>query len=125
MFGLDFIRKLKPCKWRYIGPLDDGREHFGFLAQEVDSIAPHGQYGFVHLSEDETFMLAYGEFIGPMAKAIQELDSEVKRLREELKRISTGKEFYGAMQDRVGHNKACQCDPLGLGHDLEKDVGDV
>ena len=77
MFGLDFIRKLKPCKWRYNKPLDDGRDHFGFIAQEVDEVVPKEKYGFVGCSEDGTHFLIMTEFIGPIVKAIQELDEKV------------------------------------------------
>ena len=81
MLGLDFIRKLKPCKWRYKRPLDDGVEHFGFIAQEVDEIVSHKEFGVVVVNEADTYGLVMTEFIGPIVKAIQELDSEVSRLK--------------------------------------------
>ena len=38
-FGLKFIKKLKPCTWRYKpGPLCDGKEHVGLVAQDVNEI---------------------------------------------------------------------------------------
>ena len=85
MFGLDFIRKLKPCKWRCNKPLDDGRDHFGFIAQEVDEVAPKEQYGFVGCSKDGTHFLIMTEFIGPIVKAIQELEEKVKGLEKKGK----------------------------------------
>jgi len=90
MFGLDFIRKLKPCKWRYIEPLDDGVEHFGFIAQDVDAIAPKEKYGFVVYGENEMLGLAMTEFIGPIVKAVQELDAKIIELEEKLKRKESG-----------------------------------
>lgn len=87
MFGLDFIRKLKPCKWRYIGQLDDGVEHFGFIAQDIEELAPHHQFGFVSIASDGTFRLSLGEFIGPLTKAVQELDNEVQSLKEEIRKL--------------------------------------
>ena len=78
MFGLDFIRKLKPCKWRYKEPLDDGVEHFGFIAQEVDKLAPHNQYAFVVIQKDGMYGISLGEFIGPIVRAIQELDEKIE-----------------------------------------------
>lgn len=80
MFGLEFIKKLKPCKWRYLPPLDDGVEHFGFLAQEVDQLVPHDQYGVVVIDKDGIYGLRLTELIGPMVKAIQELEEKVKKL---------------------------------------------
>jgi hypothetical protein len=77
MFGLDFIRNLKPCQWRYTGDLDDGVIHFGFIAQEVDPLAPSDQYAMVQKDSQGLFSLVLGEFIGPMVKAIQELDEKL------------------------------------------------
>jgi hypothetical protein len=84
MFGLDFIRKLRPCKWRYKGGMDDGVEHFGFVAQDVALVAPEGKYGFVRHTQDGLLFLEMAEFIGPMVKAIQELDERIATLEKEL-----------------------------------------
>lgn len=83
-FGLEFIRELRPCRWRYVAALDDGREHFGFVAQDVDEIAPKAEYGFVSVGEDGVYLkLNLFEFIGPIVKAIQELDERIKRIEEQ------------------------------------------
>uniref|UniRef100_A0A6M3JAR7 Putative peptidase n=1 Tax=viral metagenome TaxID=1070528 RepID=A0A6M3JAR7_9ZZZZ len=90
-FGLDFIRQLKPIKWRYKKPLDDGVEHFGFGAQEVEEIAPYDKYAFVVLMPDgDTRMIRYHEFIGPLTKAVQELADRVDKL--ECKLSNTGED---------------------------------
>lgn len=83
-FGLDFISKLKPCKWRYTAPLDDGVEHFGFIAQEVDKLAPRTNYGFVVLQDNGYYGLNMTEFIGPMVKSIQELNHRVQDLEQQI-----------------------------------------
>lgn len=83
MFGLDFILRLKPCKWRYKRPLDDGVEHFGFIAQEVNELASREQYGFVVINKGE-YGLVMTEFIGPIVKAIQELNDKIERLEEKM-----------------------------------------
>jgi len=83
MFGLDFILNLKPCKWRYKEPLDDGVEHFGFIAQEVDGLAPKERYGFVVINDGQ-YGLVMTEFIGPIVKAIQELNDKIQRLEERM-----------------------------------------
>lgn len=87
MFGLDFIRRLKACKWRYEPPLDDGVEHFGFIAQEVEEIAPRHDYAFV-VKTNGVYGLRMSEFIGPIVKAIQELDDKVNVLNERINEIS-------------------------------------
>ena len=79
MFGLEFIKKLKPCKWRYKPPIDDGKTHFGFIAQEVDELAPKDQYAFTGTKEG-IYYINYMEFIGPMVKAIQELDAKMDEI---------------------------------------------
>jgi len=80
MFGLDFIRKLKPCKWRYKGSLDDGVEHFGFIAQEVNSVAPKEKYGFVSTDTQGMYFIHLHQFIGPIVKALQEIDERLTKL---------------------------------------------
>ncbi len=81
-FGLEFVKKLKPCKWRYRAPLNDGKDHFGFIAQEVDEIASRGEYGFVG-HRDGFLTINYIEFIGPLVKAVQELTEKVETLEKE------------------------------------------
>lgn len=120
MFGLDFIRSLKPCKWRYTGDLDDGVEHFGFIAQEVDELTPHEKYGVVKLMPNGYFGLVMTEFIGPMVKAIQEIDERLSRLEAEK-----GSHDKPPMEFNVGEYKAGDNDPLGNRHDLASNLGDI
>ena len=121
MFGLDFIKKLKPCKWRYKDHLDDGLEHFGFLAQEVDAIASHKVYAFVdYCKADDTYRLRLGEFIGPLAKAIQEIDERLSRIEKILESEKGPHE-----KSCLGYREIGNCHPLGPGHDLAQDLGDL
>lgn len=82
-FGLDFINKLKPAKWRYEAPLNDGRDHFGFIAQDVMEIVSKEDFNFVSM-KGKYFSVNYWEFVGPMCKAIQELSIEVESLKKQL-----------------------------------------
>jgi hypothetical protein len=116
MFGLDFIRALKPCKWRYTGDLDDGREHFGFIAQEVEAIASHDRYAFVQIRADGVYQIVLGEFIGPIVKAVQELDEKLNRLIAEKGQHDPIK---------LGDNQTGSGNTLGAGHDLAPDLGDM
>ena len=89
-FGLDFIRKLKPCSWRYTGSLDDGATHFGFIAQAVESLASHDQYAFVQYDKaEDVYRIVLGEFIGPIVKAVQEIDARLSRLEAEKEQKCT------------------------------------
>ena len=83
-FGLEFVNKLKPCKWRYKAPLNDGKDHFGFVAQEVAEIVSKDDFGFVGVREGY-LTLNYMEFIGPLVKAVQELSDKVDKLEREKK----------------------------------------
>jgi hypothetical protein len=120
MFGLDFIKKLKPCKWRYKDHLDDGLEHFGFIAQEVNALASHKDYAFVEYGADGIYRLRLGEFIGPIVKALQEVDERLNRL-EKILMADRGK----IARNNVGHDQTCGDDTLGPGHDLAPDLGDL
>jgi len=82
MFGLDFIKKLKPCMWKFKpGPLADGKDHFGLIAQDINEIVDRENYGFV-VFKDGYFAVNYHEFIGPLIKAVQELSERVENLEK-------------------------------------------
>lgn len=87
-FGIAFVRKLQPCKWRYEPPLDDGVEHFGFVAQEVDEIASHKKYGFVAVSPTQPFKgmlgLSMTEFIAPLTAAVKNIDKRLQEIEKKL-----------------------------------------
>ena len=77
-FGLDFVLKLKPCSFNWKAPMNDGKIHFGFIAQDVDELAPKSEYGIVTMKEG-FYALNYQEFFAPFARAIQEIhENEVK-----------------------------------------------
>jgi len=88
MWGLDFIKKLKPARWKYnesIPGLDDGRFHYGLIAQDVNEAADIKEFAFVSV-RDGYFVVNYHEFIGPMIKAIQELSERIEELENELQK---------------------------------------
>lgn len=92
-FGLDFIKKLKPCKYNFKAPLNDGRTHFGFIAQEVDKIVSRTEYNFVDSKKlfrndnGEYLAINYFEFIAPLVKAVQELDKKITALEKKTTKI--------------------------------------
>ena len=82
-FGLDFIMKLKPCSWRFkSGPLSDGKEHLGLIAQDVNEIVDQKKYAFV-VFKGKYYAINYHEFIGPLIKSVQELSEKVDKLEQE------------------------------------------
>jgi hypothetical protein len=103
--GLDFILQLKPVTYhydilKYRNHIGEGRtdsiitaemvhtkesiRYSGFLAQEVENAAILSGYDFsgIHHPENETdtYTLSYAEFVVPLVKAVQELNSRVSEL---------------------------------------------
>jgi hypothetical protein len=105
MWGLGFIRKLKPCFWKYRNPpLNDGKYHFGMVAQDVDKVASRDDYGFVSTGsfydEGLRLKLNYEEFVGPLIAAVQQLDQKVKVLEKELAEIKKNKASSGIVKHK-------------------------
>lgn len=72
--------------------------HSGFIAQEVEKVANEVGYNFdaIHKPENENdnYSLAYGQFVVPLVKAVQELskqNDDLKKELEELKAMIKGK----------------------------------
>ena len=86
--GLDFIKKLKPSKYKR---LTGTRPHYGLIAQDVKIAMGDNDFaGYIegdHMVNDKKekyFGLRYNEFISPMIKSIQELNDLVNDLRAEI-----------------------------------------
>lgn len=100
---VDFILGLTPKKFK-LADGTSGRYHYGFIAQEVETLMDKtiGDVGLlvkreakpeeaddyvpIDFSDEETFQygLRYEEFIAPMVKTIQHLNKEIKELKKEL-----------------------------------------
>ena len=86
-FGLKFIKKLKVCTWKYkSGPLSDGKDHIGLIAQDINKVADKQKYAFVVL-QNGFYAINTNEFIGPLIKSIQELEEKVDKLEQENARL--------------------------------------
>lgn len=113
--GLDFILELNPVTYHY--DLLNYRKHTGesivdsglteelisnketirysgFLAQEVESAALKSGYDFsgIHIPENErdTYTLSYAEFVVPLVKSVQELNSRIEELELQNSMLLTG-----------------------------------
>jgi hypothetical protein len=68
----------------------------GFIAQEVESIARSIGYDFsgvdAPLNPDGHYRLRYAEFVVPLVKAIQEQQAMIEELQEEVKRLRENQE---------------------------------
>ena len=93
-YGLELIRQLQPVSWKYCAEAcfqngvseisDFERTHFGVIAQDLAELLPSDSFAAVSCDEKGNLMVNYIQLIGPMISAIQELASEVGRLKEKL-----------------------------------------
>ena len=85
--GLDFVNKLKPVSYKWNE--DDGKTHYGLIAQEVEeTLIDIGKtvsdFGAVSKEDDSPMGLSYSELISPLIKAVQELSAENTALKARL-----------------------------------------
>ena len=86
--GLNFINDLKPVS--YILKSDkENKTQYGIIAQDVVetlhkfNITDPKEYGFIS-GEEGSYGAMYSNFISPLIKAIQELDSKVEQKDEKI-----------------------------------------
>ena len=75
-YGLDYIKQLKPKQYQYINNTN-GREHWGFLAQDIRELNKNDKLSVWGLRPNGKQQLNYTEFIAVICKAIQQLDKKV------------------------------------------------
>lgn len=91
--GLEFVEKLKPVKFTWDDRNEEGKhdvEDFGFIAQDLKASqeeANASYLGLVYEENPEKLEASYGKLLPVLVKAIQELSSEVKSLKEELEAL--------------------------------------
>lgn len=83
-FGLDFVRALNPVRFAWIE--DDGRIHYGLIAQEVAETLAGKSFGG-HVLEGDRHALRYDQFIAPLVKAVQELAAKMEDLAEAVEEL--------------------------------------
>ena len=104
--GLDFIKDLKPSKYRYKSPSEFPEEwkahnpedkspmggsdkyYYGFIAQEVkEAIDKHdaSDYGAWNADPDGRQRVSREQFVVSLVKAVQELSAKVEELEAKLK----------------------------------------
>lgn len=80
--------------------------HTGFVAQDVERIAKEIGYDFdgVHMPQNETdtYSLAYGEFVVPLVKAIQE---QQKIIEDQNARIGKQKMMIAGKNSELDHQQ--------------------
>ena len=92
-FGLETIKKLKPCIFQYKqldenGVVNDGNvKHLGFIAQDLNEIFPEGEFAVVKKDQNGYYMINLLELIAPIVKSIQELNIKIEILQKQLEEI--------------------------------------
>lgn len=93
--GLEFLEKLKPVKFVWNDRDEDGKhdiEDFGFIAQDLKAAQEESEAGYLNLVYDENpekLEASYGKLLPVLVKAIQEMSSEIKLLKEEILTLKT------------------------------------
>lgn len=87
--GLDFINQLRPVNYTLKNGTS-GRIHTGLIAQEVEQVLGENDKALLIKSntvdentgeENVSYSLRYAELIGPIIKAIQELDEKISLIK--------------------------------------------
>ena len=95
--GLDFIKKLRPVKYKWNfrnGEYEGKRYHQGLIAQEVKEVLDDMKTDFAGYQDhkvnggEDVLSLAYGEFIAPLIKAIQEQQVMIDDLKKQIEKLS-------------------------------------
>lgn len=90
--GLDFVKSLRPVS--YVWKTGDAHLHYGVLAQETETalreakarsgrLKESDEVIVTHDKQSDAYGVRYTELIAPLIRAIQELDIENKKLKEE------------------------------------------
>jgi hypothetical protein len=88
--GLEFVEKLKPVKFVWNDRDENGKhdvEDFGFIAQDLKSAQEESEASYLNLVYDENpdkLEASYGKLLPILVKAIQEMNTEMKSLKEEI-----------------------------------------
>jgi hypothetical protein len=87
--ALSLINKLEPVNYEWKDNAEPGKnQHMGFLAQQVDQVVGENSALVSRpQKEGEPYGLQYSELLAPLVGAVQELDSENTKLKEEVKEL--------------------------------------
>ena len=90
MFGLEFIKKLKPATFKYEPEhlrTKDQKVHLGFMAQDIAKLLDDDtKYAILKRDAENYYVVDHGELIAPLVKAVQELTAKVEELEGIIKK---------------------------------------
>lgn len=86
-----FFKKLRPVSYEY-NDVETDRERIGFIAQDVEDALTESElnadkFAALNIDEEGFYSLNYAEFIALNTKMIQELQTEVENLKNEIERM--------------------------------------
>jgi hypothetical protein len=121
--GLAFVKELRPVTYNYDynkeveikggkktadweGKYDIEKIKFsGFIAQEVEAAANKIGYDFSGVdkpkSQNDLYSLRYSDFVVPLVKSVQELDTENQELKTKMARLSEDNKEMKAELDKI------------------------
>lgn len=110
--GLPAVLKLRPVTFHWKEPSADRTIHYGFVAQEVQTILPD----VVDIGNDSrhTLGMNYSSIIPSIVKAVQELNQKVERNRNDERRDAS----VASMKLRLS-NQQLQLSELGKKYEAE------
>lgn len=89
-YGIDFVNSLKPVKfeWDTRDGAKKGVKDLGFIAQDLKELDDE-HLNLVYDENPDKLEATYGRLIPVLVKAIQEMSSEIKSLKEEILTLKT------------------------------------
>jgi hypothetical protein len=79
---IDAVQKMRPTVYSYSGELDDGVEHFGFIAQDLERLFPIDKFGVVTEDGHGNKMVRYHEIIPMLVKYVHHIEKRVSKLED-------------------------------------------
>lgn len=88
---VNIVDGLRPVQYE-LSSVDDGKVHYGFVAQEVASLLDSvgldsettGMVGYIINNGQQEYVLTYTEFVPLLTKKCQDLQSEIDMLKQEI-----------------------------------------
>lgn len=92
--NINIVDDLRPIQYE-LSDIDDGKTHYGFVAQEVVSLLDNaglnpettGIVGYVMNNGRQEYVLTYTEFVPLLTKKCQDLQHEVDTLKQEIEEL--------------------------------------
>jgi hypothetical protein len=82
-YGLSTVMQMRPVKYRWANVALGTEVHLGFLAQEMEQIAPEVVIHEKEADGVDSYGMKYVELIPVLTKAIQEQQTQIEALRAE------------------------------------------